>query len=182
MACQSIKYGAVAFHLPLRPRDLLEQHGRKTISKSGRTGKRVHHDDPEDDTEFVAVEDDEPDAPTSIPTIPTQPFTTIAVPELTHPGESASNGLAERAARTLEEKTRTRLTTLKARINITIPSINFILGRIVNHTSYVLNKYQPGSDDKRTPFARLHGNETNEKLDEFGKTHLWFVPKSIRSN
>ena len=68
----------------------------EAISKTGRTGKRVHHDDPGDDPDNHVVEDDEPDAPTNTPKIPTPPFTTIAVPELTQPGESASNGLAER--------------------------------------------------------------------------------------
>ena len=70
----------------------------EAISMSGRTGRRVHTDDPEDDqlsTHHLA-EEDEPDAPTHIPQTPSTPFTTIAVPEMTRPGESASNGLAER--------------------------------------------------------------------------------------
>ena len=82
--------------------------------------------------------------------------------------------------RTLQEQIRTLLTALEAHIHLTIPSSHPILSWIVHHSAYILNKYQTGLD-KKTPFARLHGKETNEKLVEFGEKILWFVPKSLRS-
>ena len=143
------------------------------INKAGRTAQRVHSDDPAEDSEApsAVAEEEEPDAPTHVPQTPQAPFVTIAVPELTHPGESATNGLAERSVRTLQEQIRTLLTALEAHIHLTIPSSHPILSWIVHHSAYILNKYQTGLD-KKTPFARLHGKETNEKMVEFGEKIL----------
>ena len=153
------------------------------IARAGRTGKRIYTDQPPDDIDEspTIAEEDEPDAPTYVPQTPTAPFATIAVPELTHPGESASNGRAERSVRTLEEQVRTMLTALEARIHMAIPSSHPILGWVVQHAAYILNKYQHGID-KGTPFARLHGKETSEKLVEFGKRYCGSSPRACGRN
>ena len=64
------------------------------------SGRRGTHVDTEDVPETFAfpvdpVEDDEPDAPTVQMHRPKDFQTIVATPELTHPGESQSNGLAE---------------------------------------------------------------------------------------
>ena len=67
------------------------------------------------------IEDDEPDAPAAVPASSSQgPL--VAVPELTHPGESQSNGLSERAVQAIEDHSRTISVALGARINMPVPS------------------------------------------------------------
>ena len=48
---------------------------------------------------------------------PQLPVLGVAVPELAHPGESASNGLSERSVETLGDYVRTWMAALQARIN-----------------------------------------------------------------
>ena len=119
-------------------------------------------------------DDDEPDAPEDIP------LTTIAVPELTHPGESQSNGLAERSVRTVEEQVRTRLAATEANIKTKIPSEHPLLAWLLEHSAYTLNKFGPGKDGKY-PYALLHGKQCVERSVEFGEKILWFVHKTLRS-
>ena len=142
----------------------------EAITVSGRQGVLTDTMDPPDDFEFpiVPTEDDEPDAPTHVPSAEPSTPTMVAVPELTHPGESASNGLAERSVRTLEEQTRTFLAALEARIKLPIPSDHPMLGWIVEHASYILNNYVIG-DKHKTAYARLHGKERSEKLCNLGE-------------
>ena len=145
----------------------------EAIARTGRTGKRVYTDDPDDDSDEPNPQDKDPDTSTAAPTL-------IAVPELTHPGESASNGLAERSIRSIEEQTRTFLAATEARIRIPIPSDHPLLGWIVEHATYVLNHFLVGPDGQ-TPYSRLHGKNSSKKLCEFGEKLLWFVPKRLRS-
>ena len=154
----------------------------EAISRTGRAGR--HFPRGSDASSFplpiAEVEDDEPDAVTVHHEVPAGHITLSAAPELTHPGESQSNGLAERAVRTLEEQTRTMLTALEARIKVPLPSDHPILSWLLEHASYILNKYMTGPD-KKTAYYRMHGKETNERLVEFGERVLWFVPKKLRS-
>ena len=105
-----------------------------------------------DDKSFPIVTEDDDDTDTAPPTM-------VAVPELTHPGESQTNGLAERSIRTLEEQTRVHLAALEARIKIQIPSQRPMLAWIVEHAAYILNLYQIGRDSK-TAYGRLHGKRS----------------------
>ena len=57
---------------------------------------------------------DEPDAATHTPVSSPPPGPVQAVPELPHPGESASNGLAERSVRAVEDLARTILAALQS--------------------------------------------------------------------
>ena len=68
---------------------------------------------------------------------------------------------------------------LEARLKIPIPTDHPLLAWAIEHAAYVLNKYQIGPDN-RTPWGRLHGRETAERICEFGERILWFVPKRIR--
>ena len=125
-------------------------------------------------------DDEDPLASTVLHHVPQAPVANTAVPELTPPGESQSNGLAERSVRTVEEQTRTFLADLEARIQVPIHSDHPILGWIVEHATYVLNKYLLGKDG-HTALGRPQGKETSERICEFGERVLWFVPKAVRS-
>ena len=123
----------------------------EAISRTGRTGKRVYQDEPtEDPSQQIATEDDD-DPNSEIASRPSMP-TLIAVPELTHPGESATNGLAERSVRSIEEQSRTFLAAIEARIKMPIPSDHPILGWTVEHAANCLNHFLVG-EDHQTPLS-----------------------------
>ena len=137
------------------------------------SGRRGSHDDSENvPSEFeypvAPIDDDEPDAPT-VQILPDKnAVATTATPELTHPGGSQSNGLAESSVRTIEEQARTMLAALQTHLRLGMPASHPLLAWLVQHSAYVLNKYQVGKDG-HTAFGRLHGKETRERLAEFGE-------------
>ena len=106
--------------------------------------------------------------------------THTAAPELTHPGESQSNGLAERSVGIFEDQFRTLKVAIETKLKQRLPSSHPITSWLVEHTAWVLNKFQLGSDG-RTPYGRLHGREGHERVCEFGEMIMWFVPKKMRS-
>ena len=87
-------------------------------------------------------------------------------------GESASNGLAERSVRSIEEQTRTFLAATEARIRMPIPSDHPLLAWIVEHATYVLNHFLIGPDGQ-TPYSRLQGKNSSKKLCKFGEKVRW---------
>ena len=103
-----------------------------------------------------------------------------AAPELTHPGESQSNGLAERSVGIFEDQFRTLKMALEMRIKHRLPSAHPVTAWLVEHTAWVLNKFHLG-DDGRTAYGRLHGREGRERVCEFGETIMWYVPKKLRA-
>ena len=104
----------------------------------------------------------------------------MAVPELTHPGESPSNGLAERTVGTVVDHARTIVLALETHIHAHVPADHPLMAWAVEHSAYLLNKYLLGADNQ-TAYGRLHGKETSERICEFGERILWFVPKALRS-
>ena len=90
----------------------------EACARTGRTSRPVSTDEATTDSPMpIATEDDDDFADLPIhmshaisqktPVVSAPPVATTAVPELTHPGESQSNGLAERSVRAIEEHTRT---------------------------------------------------------------------------
>ena len=89
----------------------------------------------------------------------------MAVPEHSHPGESQSNGLAERAIREVVDHIRVLKLALETHLNVRIPSNHPVMAWLVEHAAYLLNRCQLGTDG-RTPWGRLHGKEASEKMDK----------------
>ena len=81
--------------------------------ESGRKGFKVKTDDADTGVQEPEHIDDDLENPGNGKASPSP---LVAVPEVTHPGESRSNGLAERAVRTIEEHARTALVALEAHI------------------------------------------------------------------
>ena len=104
----------------------------------------------------------------------------VATPERSMPGESPSNGIAERAVQQLEDQVRTMKLALEARLKVRIPMDHPIMAWMVEHASHLLTKYHVGPDG-RTGFGRLHGKEVRERICEFGERVLYYVPKKLRS-
>ena len=69
---------------------------------------------------------------------------TIAVPEHSHPGESASKGLAERSVQMFEDKFKTMKTALDARMGYVVHVYHHIVEWLVEHTSYILTNFLMG--------------------------------------
>ena len=153
----------------------------ESCSLLGRSAQKVTSDDDRKDLPFpvAVVEDDEPDAPTEVPKAPAPEGPLIMVPELTHPGESQSNGLAERSVGILEDFVRTTILALRVNIGVSFPADHPLVDWAVQHSAYLLNKYSLGTDG-RTAYGRLHGAETKERICQFGERILWFVPKRLR--
>ena len=85
--------------------------------------------------------------------------THIATPELSHPGESASNGLAERSVGVFMDQLRTLKTALESRLKIRLASSHPITHWLLEHTSYVLNMFL------RVPAVALHMVECTGERD-----------------
>ena len=106
--------------------------------------------------------------------------THTAAPELTHPGESQSNGLAERSVGIFEDQFRTLKHALEVRLKQRLPGEHPVTAWLIEHTSFILNKYKLDNEG-RTAYGRLHGREGIEKVCEFGEVVMWYVPKKIRA-
>ena len=88
--------------------------------------------------------------------------THVAAPEVSHPGESQSNGLAERSVGEFVDQLRTLKTALESRLKARLSSSHPVTHWLVEHTAYVLNKFALGPDG-RTAYGRLHGREGRER-------------------
>ena len=72
----------------------------------------------------------------------------VAVPEHSHPGESQSNGLAERTVQELVDHVRVLKLALESNINARIPAEHPILAWIVEHAAYLLKRCVLGTDGR----------------------------------
>ena len=106
--------------------------------------------------------------------------THTAAPEVTHPGESQSNGLAERSVGMFEDQFRTLKYALEIKIKRRLPSAHPVTAWLVEHTAWILNKFHLDKDG-RTAYGRLHGREGREQICEFGERVMWFVPRKLRA-
>ena len=106
--------------------------------------------------------------------------THTAAPEMTHPGESQSNGLAERSVGLWEDQFRTLKHALELRLKHRLPMSHPVTAWLVEHTAWVMNKFHLDSEG-RTAYGRLHGREGHERVCEFGERIMWYVPKKLRA-
>ena len=102
------------------------------------------------------------------------------MPERTHPGESQSNGTAERAVRSIMDMVRTLKHALESRLRARITCSHPLIRWLVGHAAWVLNMYSLGADG-HTPYGRLHGVEANERVAEFGERVSYVVPRKMRA-
>ena len=153
--------------------------GRRGLRDSGPAQPMISHDALVDADGSIAQEpnvDDEPDASVSVTASPSH----TAAPEMTHPGESQSNGLAERSVGMWEDQFRTLKHALELRLKHRLPMAHPVTSWLVEHTAWVLNKFHLDSNG-RTAYGCLHGREGHERVCEFGERIMWFVPKKMRA-
>ena len=94
----------------------------------------------------------------------------VAVPELSHPGESASNGAAERAVRSVMEQTRCLKLALEENLGEKVPSTHPVMRWVLEHACYTLNRHLIEDNSGLTPYGKLHGREVCERICEVGGT------------
>ena len=82
--------------------------------------------------------------------------TVVACPEHSHPGESQSNGKAERAVQEAEDMLITMRIALEERINANICSTYAVLKWLCEHVAGTINRFHVGSYGK-TAYERAHG-------------------------
>ena len=104
----------------------------------------------------------------------------VAIPEHSHPGESQSNGLAERTVRELIDQVRTLKMSIEQRLKGRLPNNHPVMAWMVEHAAYLLNRINLGTDG-RTAYGRLHGKESTARMCEFAERVLWYVPKKHRA-
>ena len=68
----------------------------------------------------------------------------VAVPEHSHPGESQSNGLAERTIQEVVDQARTLKLALESRLKARLPCYRPVFAWLIEHTAYVLNRFNLG--------------------------------------
>ena len=81
-----------------------------------------------------------------------------AAPELAHPGESQTNGEAERSVGIFEDQFRTLKYALEQHLKRRLPISHPVTSWMIEHTAWVLNKFHLEADG-RTGYGRLHGRE-----------------------
>ena len=75
-------------------------------------------------------------------------FSTLAVPEHSHPGESPSNGLAERSVQVWEDQFRNLKAALDARLGIVLSNQHPVIAWLVEHASFILTNFMLRSDGR----------------------------------
>ena len=98
------------------------------------------------------------------------------VPEASAPGESPSNGRAERAVQTVEDTLRTYLHALEHRLKCKFPTQHPVVRWLYEHVGAMLNRITVNPDGM-SPYASLHGRNPTERHIEFGEKVFYYVPK-----
>ena len=84
------------------------------------------------------------------------------------PGDSKTNGAAERAVKAVGEQVRVLRAGLQARLDMVVRTSHPMLTWLVQHAADCLSKYQIGEDGK-TAYERLKGKKFSRAVVEFGE-------------
>ena len=165
----------------------VRQAGRKAIpitaEQEGKAIELMRQEDLQEEAAASASGSSGPRADIALdaPSAPEPSVPLIAVPELSHPGESASNGAAERAVRSVVEQARCLKLAFAENIGEKVPSSHPVVRWIIDHACYTLNRHLTDDNSGLTPYGKLHGREVNERICEFGERVMYYVPKKLRA-
>ena len=84
-------------------------------------------------------------------------------------GDSKSNGLVERANRTVEGQIRTMVSCLEHKLGKPIDASCSVFPWLIAYSGVLLNRFTVGKDGK-TPHERLRGRKSRKQLLEFGES------------
>ena len=105
----------------------------------------------------------------------------VAAPERSAPGESASNGLAERAVQSPEGQVRTMNLALQDRLQCEINSDHPSMQWMVMHAAFPRTVCLECADGT-TGYENWRGQNARFRMPEFGETIIYFVPAKRRHN
>ena len=94
-------------------------------------------------------------------------------------GDSKGNGLAERAAQSVEEMIRVHKLAFESRLKRTLPCVHPVMSWLVEHCADVLNRYRIGGDG-RTPYQRLKGRKFMGHMLEFGSSVMFRASGTVQ--
>ena len=98
------------------------------------------------------------------------------------PGDSKTNGAAERAVKALGEQVRVLRAGLQGRLEMVVRTSHPMLTWLIQHAADCLSKYQVGEDGK-TAYERLKGKKFSRPAVEFGeKVHYKKSNKGQKDN
>ena len=92
--------------------------------------------------------------------------------------EHQSNGVAERAVKTVQGQVRTLKLALEARISEKVAETSDVVPWMIRHAAMLLNIGQRG-DDGRTAWERVKGRRFNREVPEFGERVMYLKPDSL---
>ena len=93
-------------------------------------------------------------------------------PEHPPKGEHQSNGVVERAVRTVKDHIRTMKGALDSKLGKKVPAHANILLWLIEYSSILLSRYAIGRDGKTT-FQRIKGRQSTRPIAEFGEC-VWY--------
>ncbi len=94
------------------------------------------------------------------------------IPEHSPVGEHQSNGIAERAVRTVKDQIRTLKSALDARLGKRVPPEATILLWLIEYSGILLSRFAVGQDGK-TAYQRIKGRTCSRPMAEFGEC-VWY--------
>ena len=92
--------------------------------------------------------------------------------------EHQSNGVAERAVKSVQGQVRTLKLALEARISEKVAETSDVVPWMIRHAAMLLNIGQRG-DDGRTAWERVKGRRFNREIPEFGERVMYLKPDSL---
>ena len=92
--------------------------------------------------------------------------------------EHQSNGVAERAVKTVQGQARTMKLAPEARISEKVMETSDIIPWLIRHAAMLINIGQRG-DDGRTAWERVKGRKLNRDVPEFGERVMYLKPSSL---
>ena len=94
------------------------------------------------------------------------------IPEHSPIGEHQSNGIAERAVRTVKDQIRTLKSALDARLGKRVPPEATVLLWLIEYSGVLLSRFAIGKDGK-TAYQRIKGRACSRPMAEFGES-VWY--------
>ena len=95
-------------------------------------------------------------------------------------GDSASNGLAEEAVKSLEGMVRTWMDVKECKYKVKLSSSHVLMPWIVESAGEVIKRCKVGNDG-RTAYQRFKGKSLSSKVVPFGERVL-FIPSKAKAN
>ena len=82
--------------------------------------------------------------------------------------------------RDFTDQFKTLKTALERRLKSRLASNHPVIAWLVEHTAYAMKTFALGPDGT-SPYGRLHGRDSRERICEIGERIIWFIPTEMRA-